>query len=84
VACLSKGENKSDDTQINAAQNAPQRPYCRRILAGKRPYYLSGRQLGVIEVDPSSNRSDSALRAADVAMYQDKKGKSKTRFLTMD
>jgi diguanylate cyclase len=38
----------------------------------------------VIEVDPAVTDPDSALRAADVAMYQDKKGKSKTRFLTMD
>ncbi|MCK7228132.1 sensor domain-containing diguanylate cyclase [Enterobacter asburiae] len=43
-----------------------------------------GASLGVIEVDPGITDPDSALRAADVAMYQDKKGKSKTRFLTMD
>lgn len=43
-----------------------------------------GASLGVIEVDPDVTDPDSALRAADVAMYQDKKGKSKTRFLAMD
>jgi diguanylate cyclase len=43
-----------------------------------------GASFGVIEVDPAVTDPDSALRAADVAMYQDKKGKSKTRFLTMD
>lgn len=43
-----------------------------------------GASLGVIEVDPGITDPDSALRAADVAMYQDKKGKSKMRFLTMD
>jgi diguanylate cyclase len=39
-----------------------------------------GASLGVVEVDPSSTDADSALRAADVEMYQDKKGKAKHAF----
>ncbi|MCT7423385.1 diguanylate cyclase, partial [Escherichia coli] len=43
-----------------------------------------GASLGVVEVDPAGMDPDSALRVADVAMYQDKKGKGNTRFHVLD
>ena len=81
VASLSHVDNEEHMNQLKARFSAR--------IAGE--YWLGninliypGASLGVIEVDPDVTDPDSALRDADVAMYQDKKGKSKTRFLTMD
>lgn len=37
---------------------------------------------GIVEVDPETTDADSALHAADIAMYQEKKHKQKTPFVT--
>ncbi|QRG77442.1 sensor domain-containing diguanylate cyclase [Citrobacter sp. R56] len=44
--------------------------------------FYPGASLGVIEINPRETDIDSALRAADSAMYQDKKRKDKTPFVT--
>ncbi|HCS3870684.1 TPA: diguanylate cyclase DgcP, partial [Shigella flexneri] len=43
-------------------------------------YYPSA-SLGIVEVDPETTDADSALHAADIAMYQEKKHKQKTPFV---
>lgn len=43
--------------------------------------FYPGASLGIIEVDPESTDADSALHAADVAMYQEKKHKAKKPFV---
>lgn len=35
----------------------------------------------IVEVDPETTDADSALHAADIAMYQEKKHKQKTPFV---
>lgn len=40
--------------------------------------YYPGASLGIVEVDPETTDADSALHAADIAMYQEKKHKQKT------
>uniref|UniRef100_UPI003CF3AD24 diguanylate cyclase domain-containing protein n=1 Tax=Pseudomonas aeruginosa TaxID=287 RepID=UPI003CF3AD24 len=35
--------------------------------------YYPGASLGIVEVDPETTDADSALHAADIAMYQEKK-----------
>ena len=61
----------------------------RQALAGI--YFLGahrinypGASFGVIEADPQAMDVEQALRSADDAMYQDKKGKSKTGFVALD
>lgn len=43
-----------------------------------------GASLGVIEVDPHQTDAESALQAADAAMYKEKKARRKTAFLNVD
>ena len=43
--------------------------------------YYPGASLGIVEVDPETTDADSALHAADIAMYQEKKHKQKTPFV---
>ncbi len=43
--------------------------------------FYPGASLGVVEVDPETTDADSALHAADIAMYQEKKHKLKTPFV---
>lgn len=84
VACLSVCDIDDEHAQIT-----PLKTRLSACIAGE--YRLDnvdivypGASLGVIAVDPAKTDADSALRAADIAMYQDKKGKSKTGFLMMD
>ncbi|WP_368541364.1 sensor domain-containing diguanylate cyclase [Enterobacter soli] len=84
VACLSKGEDESENAQINLLKTRIGAIIAGEYWLGNVRIFYPGASLGVVEVDPTTTDADSALRAADVAMYQDKKGKSKTRFLTID
>ena len=43
--------------------------------------FYPGASLGIVEVDPETTDADSALHAADIAMYQEKKHKEKTPFI---
>lgn len=52
-------------------------------LAGRRINY-PGASFGVIDVNPQHQDVESALRAADDAMYQDKKSRRKATFLHLD
>lgn len=53
------------------------------FLAEHRISY-PGASFGVIDVDPQTMDMESALRAADDAMYQDKKSRRKETFLDID
>lgn len=53
------------------------------FLAGHRISY-PGASFGVIDVNPQTMDMESALRAADDAMYQDKKSRRKETFLDID
>lgn len=79
VACLSKG-----DEEINLLKTRLNARIAGKYWLGQVHIVYPGASLGVVEVDPASTDADSALRDADLAMYQDKKGKNKTRFLTID
>ncbi|WP_263069584.1 GGDEF domain-containing protein [Enterobacter huaxiensis] len=79
VACLSKG-----DEEINLLKTRLNARIAGEYWLGQVHIVYPGASLGVVEVDPASTDADSALRDADLAMYQDKKGKNKTRFLTID
>lgn len=52
-------------------------------LGNSRIYY-PGASVGLIEVDPQNTDTDSALSAADIAMYQVKKSKQKVPFSHID
>jgi len=84
VACLSKNGDEGEHTQLNMLKTRLSARIAGEYWLGNIQIVYPGASLGVIEVDPSSTDADSALRSADIAMYQDKKGKSKTRFLTLD
>lgn len=81
VASLS---NAGNEEQINLLRTRLSARITGEYWLGTISIIYPGASLGVIEVDPGVTDPDSALRAADIAMYQDKKGKSKTGFLVMD
>lgn len=84
VACLSKAENQADEGQINLLRARLRDRIAGQYGLGSVSIVYPGASLGVVEVDPAGMDPDSALRVADVAMYQDKKGKGKTRFHVLD
>lgn len=84
VACLSKSGDEGKEAQLNLLKTRLSACIAGDYWLGDVHIVYPGASLGVIEVDPSTTDADGALRSADVAMYQDKKGKSKTRFVTMD
>lgn len=84
VASLSKTDNEGDNTQINQLKTRLNACIAGEYWLGSVHIIYPGASIGVIEVDPDVADPDSALHAADIAMYQDKKGKSKTRFLAKD
>ncbi|MGX5053809.1 sensor domain-containing diguanylate cyclase [Enterobacter asburiae] len=81
VASLS---NAGNEEQINLLRTRLSARIAGEYWLGTISIIYPGASLGVIEVDPGVTDPDSALRAADIAMYQDKKAKSKTGFLVMD
>jgi len=82
VACLSKGDHESE--QINLLKTRIGATIAGEYWLGNVHIFYPGASLGVVEVDPENTDADSALRTADEAMYQDKKRKNKTGFLTID
>jgi diguanylate cyclase len=84
VASLSQTNSTGENTQINLLKTRLDARIAGEYWLGSVNIIYPGASFGVIEVDPTVTDPDSALRAADVAMYQHKKGKSKTRFLAMD
>lgn len=84
VACLSKNDGEADSTQINVIKTQISASIAGEYWLGNVHLIYPGASLGVVAVDPTSIDADSALQMADTAMYQDKKGKSKTRFLPVD
>lgn len=84
VASLSQTNSTGESTQINLLKTRLDARIAGEYWLGSVNIIYPGASFGVIEVDPTVTDPDSALRAADVAMYQHKKGKSKTRFLAMD
>ncbi|MEH0885655.1 diguanylate cyclase [Enterobacter sp. UNJFSC 003] len=81
VASLSKND---DNDEINVLKTRISACIAGEYWLGNVHIIYPGASLGVIEIDPANIDADAALRAADVAMYQDKKGKIKTRFLTLN
>lgn len=84
VACLSQSTEEAERTQVNLLKTRLSARIAGEYWLGQVHIVYPGASLGIVEVDPASTDADNALQAADMAMYQDKKGKSKTRFLTMD
>ncbi|MNY63122.1 putative diguanylate cyclase YeaP [compost metagenome] len=81
VACLSKGDTDADNAQINILRTQISASIAGEYWLGNVHLVYPGASLGVVAVDPDGMDADSALRTADTAMYLDKKGKRKTRFL---
>jgi diguanylate cyclase len=84
VASLSQSHSEGDKAQVALLRTRLSACIAGEYWLGSVNLIYPGASLGVIEVDPGVTDPDTALRTADIAMYQDKKGKSKTRFLTMD
>lgn len=84
VASLSKNDDNDDNDEINVLKTRISACIAGEYWLGNVHIIYPGASLGVIEIDPANIDADAALRAADVAMYQDKKGKIKTRFLTLN
>ncbi|UJD96808.1 sensor domain-containing diguanylate cyclase [Lelliottia amnigena] len=84
VACLSKGNSDADNAQITILRKQVSACIAGEYVLGNVHIVYPGASLGVVSVDPSHIDADGALRAADAAMYRDKKEKSKTRFLALN
>lgn len=84
VACLCENGRSGEREQLNLLKTRLSARIAGEYWLGEVHLIYPGASLGVIAVDPASTDADSALRAADSAMYQDKKSKSKTHFLAVD
>lgn len=81
VACLSKSNNATENGQLNLIKTQISASIAGDYWLGNIHLVYPGASLGVVEIDPATTDADSALRVADTAMYREKKGKRKTRFL---
>ncbi|HBU92972.1 MAG TPA: diguanylate cyclase, partial [Leclercia adecarboxylata] len=84
VACLSQDRESAEQTSLTLVRTQLSAQIAGEYWLGDLHLIYPGASLGVIEVDPAEIDADSALRAADAAMYSDKKGKLKTPFLNID
>jgi diguanylate cyclase len=84
VACLSQDRQSAEQTSLTLVRTQLSAQIAGEYWLGDLHLIYPGASLGVIEVDPAEIDADSALRAADAAMYNDKKGKLKTPFLNID
>ena len=84
VACLSHDSESGEQTSLTVLKRQLSAQIAGEYWLGDVHLVYPGASLGVIEVDPARLDADSALRAADAAMYSDKKGKRKTPFLNID
>ena len=83
VASLSTSHRAGFNAQVTLLKTSLSACIAGEYWLGSVNLIYPGASVGVIEVDPRVTDPDSALRDADVAMYQDKKGKIETRFRTM-
>lgn len=84
VACLSQDRESGEQASLTVVKTQLSAQIAGEYWLGDVHLVYPGASLGVIEVDPAKIDADSALRAADAAMYSDKKGKLKTPFLNID
>ncbi|MCU3486506.1 sensor domain-containing diguanylate cyclase [Enterobacter hormaechei subsp. steigerwaltii] len=84
VASLSHSDGGDASTEVNAIKTRLNGLIAGEYGLGNATILYPGASLGVVIVDPHRTDEDSALRTADLAMYQDKKGKSKTGFVALD
>ncbi|MEL2244042.1 sensor domain-containing diguanylate cyclase [Leclercia adecarboxylata] len=84
VACLSQNRDTGEQIPLTVMNTQLSAQIAGEYWLGDVHIVYPGASIGVIEVDPAQLDADSALRAADAAMYSDKKGKIKTPFLNID
>lgn len=84
LACLSQGEGEAERRQINVIKTEIGARITGEYWLGNVHIVYPGASIGVVAIDPLHTDVDSALRAADMAMYQEKKGKRATDFLPED
>ena len=84
VACLSHNGDASDMAQIDTLKTQIGGCITGEYGLGDIHLEYPGASIGIVAVDPRETDADSALRAADAAMYQDKKSKSRSRFRLVD
>ncbi len=70
-------QNKRDSDKVETLKYGLDRQIQGEYRLGTSKIYYPGASVGVIEVDPQNIDTDSALMAADTAMYQVKKSKQK-------
>ena len=84
VASLSHSNDGDASTEVNAIKTRLNGRITGEYGLGNVTILYPGASYGVVIVDPHCTDEDSALRTADLAMYQDKKGKNKTGFVALD
>ena len=84
VASLSHSNDGDASTEVNAIKTRLNGRIAGEYGLGNVTILYPGASYGVVIVDPHCTDEDSALRTADLAMYQDKKGKNKTGFVALD
>lgn len=71
----------NENADVSSLRERIQQQICGEYHLGDVDLYYPGASLGIVEVDPETTDADSALHAADIAMYQEKKHKQKTPFV---
>lgn len=75
---------KSDETYLSELKARLSGHITGDYSLGDVRIYYPGASIGIVEVDPTQTDADTALRMADVAMYQEKKGRQKSPFIVLD
>ncbi|WP_318368333.1 sensor domain-containing diguanylate cyclase [Enterobacter sp.] len=84
IACPGNPRDSDTRTDLAAMKARLHGQIAGEYSLGQVRISYPGASIGIIEVDPTQSDPDSALRQADVAMYQEKKSKHKTPFIQLD
>jgi len=84
LACLGSGRGKSDEAYLCELKARLSGHIIGDYSLGNIRIYYPGASIGIVEIDPTQTDADTALRMADVAMYQEKKGRQKSPFIVLD
>ncbi|WP_222890194.1 sensor domain-containing diguanylate cyclase [Enterobacter sp. C2] len=84
LACLGSARGKSDEAYLRELKARLSGHIIGDYSLGDIRIYYPGASIGIVEIDPTQTDADTALRMADVAMYQEKKGRQKSPFVVLD
>ena len=83
LACRGSAADNHSDAALAQRKQKLQHCLIGEYHLGPVKIFYPGASVGVVEINPADTDADSALHAADQAMYQEKHAKQKKRFLQL-